>query len=464
MNQPFTLDSITVDSSSCRTSKSHAPSVRSNLRIMKSSWRWAIALWMFFYQLYLHAALCLDLTFQMIDFLKKGTKTWIVMLIRLLAFTTLMIPGWFHLVTYWLFNKAVVRNISYADSSEVAQVTDRNYLDIYLPQQLLPLKSSRESSSKTVKKLPVIIFVSGGAWIIGYKMWSALVARGLSQLGNVVICPDYKNAPQTDIEGMMDDISRALKWTIKSIDTYGGDCNNIILAGQSAGAHISMALMIDCFDKIYWRPSGCNNELPTLSNSRSRLSANELQHIKLIVGVSGPYNLQSLNDHLHIRGLDASILNWICKGNIDKYSPTLHLKKTVDFFSVKSRLMKEKLHFPYVALFHGSDDKTVPAAISDELQSQFQRAGIDSECHIYDGYSHTDAILEGPIGGNNILLHDILNCIKKKILDTDPSPQLLHNAALQSNAQKDTIKGIINIDTPLAPRWLVAMARKINPF
>ena len=51
----------------------------------------------------------------------------------------------------------------------------------------------------------------------------------------------------------------------------------------------------------------------------------QLSEIKLFIGVSGPYNLQALSSHMQSRGLDHSILKWICRGDIEKYSPTLQL-------------------------------------------------------------------------------------------------------------------------------------------
>lgn len=38
--------------------------------------------------------------------------------------------------------------------------------------------------SRTKKDLPVVVLVMGGAWIIGYKAWSALLAKYLSENGN----------------------------------------------------------------------------------------------------------------------------------------------------------------------------------------------------------------------------------------------------------------------------------------
>jgi hypothetical protein len=37
---------------------------------------------------------------------------------------------------------------------------------------------------------------TGGAWIIGYKAWGALLAKRLSLAGAVVCCLDYRNFPQ----------------------------------------------------------------------------------------------------------------------------------------------------------------------------------------------------------------------------------------------------------------------------
>ena len=73
------------------------------------------------------------------------------------------------MIIYYLTDSNIIRNVDYCDGSK-----KRNLLDIYLPYNC---------NTKTNTRTPVIIFVSGGAWIIGYKLWSALVGRGLSQLG-----------------------------------------------------------------------------------------------------------------------------------------------------------------------------------------------------------------------------------------------------------------------------------------
>ena len=51
----------------------------------------------------------------------------------------------------------------------------------------------------------------------------------------------------------------------------------------------------------------------------------DLNVIKLFIGISGPYNLLSLSAHMQNRGLDHSILKWICRNDVKKYSPVTSL-------------------------------------------------------------------------------------------------------------------------------------------
>lgn len=64
----------------------------------------------------------------------------------------------------------------------------RNVLDIYSPAG--PQCKQQKDS------VPALVFVTGGAWTIGYKAWGALLARRLSRRGVLVFCLDYRNFPQ----------------------------------------------------------------------------------------------------------------------------------------------------------------------------------------------------------------------------------------------------------------------------
>jgi hypothetical protein len=64
-----------------------------------------------------------------------------------------------------------------------------------------------------------------------------------------------------------------------------------------------------------------------------------------------------------------------------------------------------------MALFHGSRDASIPVSICTELSDVLQAHGANVLCKIYEGWSHTDAILEAPLSGTMRLFHDMAGVI-----------------------------------------------------
>jgi acetyl esterase/lipase len=189
-----------------------------------------------------HLLVCIRNAKKLIFMLTHGTKTWIYMLVRLILFTLVLAPGWYNLLKYWFFDSFILRNVEYGKGARA-----RNLLDIYLPLPLDILSQLKSDTKVYSDGAPVVIFVTGGAWIIGYKLWSALVGRALASLGILTIAPDYRNFPQGDIQDMTQDVRNAILWTEMNCSRFGGNPNKIILAGQSAGAHICLCLLVDEF-------------------------------------------------------------------------------------------------------------------------------------------------------------------------------------------------------------------------
>lgn len=466
-----------------------------------------------------HCSLVIYLTYQLGKWLVQGTNTWIIMFGRLITFTAVLLPGWCRFLYYYIFDKRIIRNVSYGLGGKY-----RNLLDIYLPG----LKTITEPG-----RAPVVVFVSGGAYIIGYKMWSALVARGLAKMGCLVIVPDYRNFPQGDLEDMLEDIRAAVAWTAENAAEYGGNPNKIVLAGQSAGAHICLSALVDAYvrtlnsstlhlhDNMMHNSNFVNslntalNDLdpfkPSLSRNSSRASTPstpsvtwkdvqtpvfgsteayiydslallaswassptpasarrkkirfssplkshrettrtelDLANIALFIGVSGPYDLCTMQNSLHARGLDSSILSWICGGNLLRYSPTRQI-----FAHTQSSGSFSFAKFPRTALFHGSSDATVPLSICEDLARALTSGGAHVHQRHYSGLTHTDSILESPLSGDYHLMFDMLAQIHAAC--DLPSQEL---AKMKIIAKSDT-RG----DSMVGPA-LIAVARFVNPF
>jgi len=158
------------------------------------------------------------------------------------------------------------------------------------------------------------------------------------------------------------------------------------------------------------------------------------RNIRLFIGISGAYDLEGLSAHLHSRGLDASILSWICGGDIKHYSPTLQIPLLAE--QIKQRLSRDReaaslldanstltgtvhaaqtyqlfSHFPPVLLLHGSLDRSIPPSASVSFAQALVLAGGSATVELYDGWSHTYAVLEGPLSGDHRLVEDMIRDI-----------------------------------------------------
>src|SRR5690606_19947888 len=122
------------------------------------------------------------------------------------------------------------------------------------------------SPAKETDPMPAILWVHGGGWVGGAKSQPALYLRLLAQHGYVVVGIDYSLAPNHRFPVPVQQASRALTWMQAHADELQIDPSRIVLAGDSAGAHIAAqyaALVTDPGTPRRWGsirrsgPSGC---------------------------------------------------------------------------------------------------------------------------------------------------------------------------------------------------------------
>jgi len=117
-----------------------------------------------------------QLVLNTLSFLFKTGPHWLSTLFRLISFVVVLAPAWPSLVRYYLSNPLLIRNIRYGPH-------DRNFLDIYSPFPNMQVAKATGSGGKNKRggsefsKTPVVVMVTGGAWIIGYKAWFTLLGN-----------------------------------------------------------------------------------------------------------------------------------------------------------------------------------------------------------------------------------------------------------------------------------------------
>lgn len=96
--------------------------------------------------------------------------------------------------------------------------------------------------SDVTGKLPVLVDIHGGGFLLGKKEANGLFASDMCRRGFVVFCPEYPLVPDTDIFGIFHALTDCINRIGEIAESYGGDTSQIYLCGDSAGAHICVYL------------------------------------------------------------------------------------------------------------------------------------------------------------------------------------------------------------------------------
>ena len=99
---------------------------------------------------------------------------------------------------------------------------------------------------------PVMVYIHGGAWVIGEKreqgkpMLYELVARGW-----VCVAINYRLSPKATWPDQIVDAKRAVAWVKDHIAQYGGDPAFVAVSGGSAGGHLCALLALTAGDPAF---------------------------------------------------------------------------------------------------------------------------------------------------------------------------------------------------------------------
>ncbi|CAI8608707.1 unnamed protein product [Vicia faba] len=341
---------------------------------------------------------------KMLTYLGVGYR-WITRFLALGCYSLLLLPGFIQVGYHYFFSREIRRSIVYGDKP-------RNRLDLFLPK-----------NSDGPK--PVVAFITGGAWIIGYKAWGSLLGQQLSERDIIVACIDYRNFPQATISDMIDDASQGISFVCNNIAEYGGDPNRIYIMGQSAGAHIAACTILE----------------QAIKEAGEGETTWSLSQIKAYFGLSGGYNLFNLIDHFHSRGLYRSIFLSIMEGeeSIRRFSPEVMVQD--------SNIGNAVSLIPPTVLFHGTGDYSIPSDQSKSFAETLKRLGVKAESILYEGKTHTDVFLQDPMrGGKDDMFDDLVAYIHAG------DPEALSRDATAPPRRR------------LVPEFMLKLAHSVSPF
>jgi acetyl esterase/lipase len=93
---------------------------------------------------------------------------------------------------------------------------------------------------------PVLVYLHGGGYYSGgkHREGRALLHQ-LATRGWVCVSANYRLRPRAGFEEHLADARQALTWARVNAASYGGDPDRVVMAGSSAGAHLTSLLALD---------------------------------------------------------------------------------------------------------------------------------------------------------------------------------------------------------------------------
>jgi acetyl esterase/lipase len=205
------------------------------------------------------------------------------------------------------------------------------------------------------KKAPVLIYVHGGGWVKGDQTKVYGLPSYANSRGYMLVSVSYRKVPQTNIDGQVADVARAINWTRSNIAKYGGDPGKIVIMGHSAGAHLVSMI-------------GAQKKAGPLRG----IIANDVQAYDMVAYAS----LRGSLDGVYLRAFGTNPDNWV------KWSPITYLRRTSGL--------------PPFLVMYSNSHRPRRAVVSVAFAKELKRRG--TRVTLFNGSRYTHGSIASQIG------------------------------------------------------------------
>jgi hypothetical protein len=233
---------------------------------------------------------------------------------------------------------------------------------------------------------------------------------------------------------MIDDVDSSVDWVLNNVEEYGGDKEKVMLVGQSAGGHlVGLLAALKMLDWVQQKQRSCQQVAITAGDDDDEQQQPQQQQqqpwlkstytprqLLGYVPTAGPLNLIDLKaEYLNSGMMSPHKMNGLFGGQsnetLAKWSPLQVMQRCHDEYN--STTLQEEVElgqeggdakvkkedcgvvFPRICAIHGTGDTCVPSRTSEEFVNELSSFADNMEVELitYDGWSHTDPIIEKPM-------------------------------------------------------------------
>jgi acetyl esterase/lipase len=199
---------------------------------------------------------------------------------------------------------------------------------------------------------PTIVWVHGGGFVAGNKSHIANYMKILAGRGYAMIAVEYSRGYGTTYPKPVQQVNAALGFMVRNAADLKVDPAKIVLAGDSAGAHIASQVAMITTDLDYARAIGITPQL----------KANQLLAMLLFSGVYDPSAVTPRRNH-----------GWFLKAMLWAYSGVKNFR-TDERFKLMSVTNNVTGTFPQSFISSGDADPFAPQAVT--FAKKLTRLGV----------------------------------------------------------------------------------------
>lgn len=276
---------------------------------------------------------------------------------------------------------AVVSACSAGAATAASTVPVRAHQNVVYGQstQGLPVTADIFSPTADKRPAPVVIVIHGGAWDTGDKQGTDPYAEALASTGFLTLSVNYtlSTPSHPGYPDQVQEIQRAIQWSIANASRYGGDPQRIALVGFSAGAYLAaQAGLLD--SGLPGRPI---KAVVTLSAPLDFVSIDQLIRARVAVCGYRPTCSQLPQDPAP--SAFATLFDFLgcptghCSAQMLKQaSPSSHVTAKAPAFQI-----------------FNSSDELIPQSQATEMGNVLRAAGVPEQVTIIPGSQHGETYL-----------------------------------------------------------------------
>ncbi|MBN1467848.1 MAG: alpha/beta hydrolase [Fusobacteriaceae bacterium] len=228
------------------------------------------------------------------------------------------------------------------------------------------------------EKLPVVVFITGGAYLGSPKENYLQQRMYLAEAGYLVASIEYRTVPTVMFPTPLEDVKTAVRYLKENADRFGIDTNKIAVMGESAGGHLA-ALM------------GTTNGMKDFDKGEY---LNQTSDIKATIDLYGPSDLAKIagdysKEIQDIHDSPSSPESMFVNG-FSMFTKSKSIMETPEKVKVANPITYISAKTTPFLLMHGDKDFMVSPSQTDNLYKALIEKNIVAIRYVVKGAGHGD--------------------------------------------------------------------------